>query len=264
MDRLAPPTSILDGDGQVPVVMVQDLWKQFGDTAALAGVSLEVRAGQIQVIMGPSGCGKSVLLKHLVGLLRPSRGEVMVFGEPVHALPEDALDALRMRIGVVFQSAALFDSLTVAENIAFPLKRHRSMPVEALAARVRELLEMVEMEGTEPLLPSALSGGMRKRVGIARALALDPPLILYDEPTSGLDPLTARTVDDLVLRLRGDLGVTSVVVTHSVDSALRLADRLAVMDAGRLAATGSPAEILACEHPFVRRFLDTRLVGVNR
>src|SRR3989304_9022791 len=153
MDRLAPPTSILDGNGRVPVVVVRDLWKQFGDTAALAGVSLEVRAGQIQVIMGPSGCGKSVLLKHLVGLLRPSRGEVMVFGEPVHALPEDALDALRMRIGVVFQSAALFDSLTVAENVAFPLKRHRGMPAEALAARGRELLEMVEVEGTEPPLP---------------------------------------------------------------------------------------------------------------
>lgn len=264
MDRGAPPVPILDGDGQIPVVVVRDLWKQFGGATALAGVSLDVRAGQIQVIMGPSGCGKSVLLKHLVGLLRPSRGEVMVFGEPVHALSEEALDALRMRIGVVFQSAALFDSLTVAENVAFPLKRHRRMSAEALSARVRELLDMVEMEGTEPLLPSALSGGMRKRVGIARALALDPPLILYDEPTSGLDPLTARTVDDLVLRLRRDLGVTSVVVTHNVDSALRLADRLAVMDAGRLAAEGSPAEILACEHPLVRRFLDTRLVGVNR
>lgn len=264
MDGRALPTSIRDGDGQTPIVVVRDVWKQFGEATGLAGVSLEVRAGQIQVIMGPSGCGKSVLLKHLVGLLRPSRGEVLVFGEPVHALSEDALDAVRMRIGVVFQSAALFDSLTVAENVAFPLNRHRSMPAEALEARVRELLEMVEMEGTEPLLPSALSGGMRKRVGIARALALDPPLILYDEPTSGLDPLTARTVDDLVLRLRRDLGVTSVVVTHSVDSALRLADRLAVMDAGRLAAEGSPEEILACEHPFVRRFLDTRLVGVNR
>lgn len=246
------------------MVAVRNLWKQFGGTTALAGISLDVRPGQIQVIMGPSGCGKSVLLKHLVGLLRPNRGEVTVFGEPVHALPEEALDALRIRIGVVFQSAALFDSLTVAENVAFPLKRHRHLSAAAVASRVRELLDMVEMEGTEALPPSALSGGMRKRVGIARALALNPTLILYDEPTSGLDPLTARTVDDLILRLRTDLGVTSVVVTHSVDSAFRLADRLAVMDAGHLAASGTPAEILAGGHPFVQKFLETRLVGVNR
>ncbi|MDR7417947.1 MAG: ATP-binding cassette domain-containing protein [Armatimonadota bacterium] len=242
---------------------MRDLWKEFGGVTVLAGVSLRVRERQIQVIMGPSGCGKSVFLKHLVGLLTPSRGEVFIFGQPLHTMDEDALDGLRMRIGVVFQSAALFDSLTVAQNVAFPLRRHRRLSDAAVAARVRELLDMVEMEGTEHLMPSALSGGMRKRVGIARALALDPPLILYDEPTSGLDPLTARTVDDLILRLRDTLGVTSVVVTHSVDSAFRLADRLAVMDAGRLAASGAPGEILTCGHPFVQRFLDTRAVGVS-
>jgi phospholipid/cholesterol/gamma-HCH transport system ATP-binding protein len=246
------------------VVVVCDLWREFGETTVLAGVSLRVRKGQIQVIMGPSGCGKSVFLKHLVGLLKPSRGEVLVFGQPVHALRDEEMDALRMQIGVVFQSAALFDSLTVADNVAFPLRRHRRLVETAVARRVSELLDMVEMEGTEHLMPSALSGGMRKRVGIARALALDPPLILYDEPTSGLDPLTARTVDDLVLRLRDTLGVTSVVVTHSVDSAFRLADRLAVMDAGRLAASGAPAEIMSCGHPFVQKFLDTRAVGVGQ
>jgi phospholipid/cholesterol/gamma-HCH transport system ATP-binding protein len=245
------------------VVSVRDLWKAFNGVTVLEGVSLRVRERQIQVIMGPSGCGKSVFLKHLVGLLKPSRGEVFVFGEPVHLMDDEAMDGIRMRIGVVFQSAALFDSLTVAQNVAFPLRRHRHLSQAAMARRVSELLDMVEMEGTEGLMPSALSGGMRKRVGIARALALDPPLILYDEPTSGLDPLTARTVDDLILRLRDTLGVTSVVVTHSVDSAFRLADRLAVMDAGRLAAAGSPAEILTCGHPFVQRFLDTRTVGVS-
>jgi phospholipid/cholesterol/gamma-HCH transport system ATP-binding protein len=262
-----PPSPVTARGGGPPpdgVVVVRDLWRAFGDTTVLAGVSLRVEAGQIQVIMGPSGCGKSVFLKHLVGLLKPSRGEVLVFGQPVHALRDEALDALRMRIGVVFQSAALFDSLTVADNVAFPLRRHRRDPEETVIRRVAELLDMVEMEGTERLMPSALSGGMRKRVGIARALALEPPLILYDEPTSGLDPLTARTVDDLVLRLRDTLGVTSVVVTHSVDSAFRLADRLAVMDTGRLAASGSPGEILSCGHPFVQRFLDTRTVGVGQ
>jgi phospholipid/cholesterol/gamma-HCH transport system ATP-binding protein len=248
---------------QGPVVRVRDLWHQFDRTPVLAGISLEVHPGQIQVIMGPSGCGKSVFLKQLVGLLRPTRGEVYVFGQPVHGLPPDQLDALRIRIGVVFQSAALFDSLTVAENVAFPLRRHRRLTETEIARRVGRLLTMVEMDGTEHLMPAALSGGMRKRVGIARALALDPPLILYDEPTSGLDPLTARTVDDLVLRLRDTLAMTAVVVTHSVDSAFRLADRLAVMDAGRFAAEGTPQEILASRDPFVRRFLETHTVGVT-
>lgn len=237
------------------VVSVRDLWKRFGATVALAGVSLSVRRRETRVIMGPSGCGKSVLLKHLVGLLRPDRGEILVFGQAVHALPEAALDALRIRLGVVFQAAALFDSLSVAENVAFPLRRHRRMSETEIAARVTEMLAKVEMVGTESKMPAELSGGMRKRVGIARALALDPSLILYDEPTAGLDPLTARTVDDLILRLRDDLGVTSIVVTHNLASAFRLADRLAVMEAGHLVAEGRPDEIRASAQPFVKRFL---------
>jgi phospholipid/cholesterol/gamma-HCH transport system ATP-binding protein len=239
------------------VVSVRDLWKRFGATVALAGVSLSVRRRETRVIMGPSGCGKSVLLKHLVGLLRPDRGEILVFGQAVHAMPEAALDALRIRLGVVFQAAALFDSLSVAENVAFPLRRHRRMSETEIAARVTEMLAKVEMVGTESKMPAELSGGMRKRVGIARALALDPSLILYDEPTAGLDPLTARTVDDLILRLRDDLGVTSIVVTHDLDSAFRLADTLAVMDAGHLVAEGRTDEIRASTQPFVRRFLAT-------
>jgi phospholipid/cholesterol/gamma-HCH transport system ATP-binding protein len=246
-----------------PVVTVRDLWKHFGEKAAIRGASLEVRARQIHVIMGPSGCGKSVLLKHLVGLLRPDRGEIVVFGESVHELPDAELDSLRIKIGVVFQSAALFDSLTVGENVAFPMRRHTARGRDAIAHRVRELLSMVELEGTEHLLPASLSGGMRKRVGIARALALDPALILYDEPTSGLDPLTGTTVDRLILRLRMDLGVTSVVVTHNLDSAFHLADRLSVMEAGQILASGTPAEILQSAHPFVRRFLATRKVEVQ-
>ncbi|MDR7556668.1 MAG: ATP-binding cassette domain-containing protein [Armatimonadota bacterium] len=237
------------------IVVVRDVWKRFGTTQALAGVSLEVRRGQVQVIMGPSGCGKSVLLKHLVGLLRPDRGTIHVFGQPVHALPDEDLDALRMRVGVVFQSAALFDSMTVAENVAFPLRRHRRLAGQALRARVDELLALVGLTGAGELLPAQLSGGMRKRVGIARALALAPDLLLYDEPTGGLDPITARTVDELILRLRADLGTTAVVVTHDLASAFRLADELAVMDAGRLVAAGTPAAIRASAHPFVQRFL---------
>ena len=258
---LSPGPGAPTGPSDV-VVAVRDLWKSFGTVTALAGVSLAVRRGETHVIMGPSGCGKSVLLKHLVGLLKPDRGEVLVYDHPVHALPEVDLDALRIRIGVVFQSAALFDSLSVAENVAFPLRRHTPLPREAIASRVSELLALVELEGKELLMPSALSGGMRKRVGIARALAMRPSLILYDEPTGGLDPLTARTVDELILRLRADLGVTSVVVTHDLDSAFQLGDRLAVMDAGRLEVSGRPEEILASPNSFVRRFLATRAGAV--
>jgi len=252
-----PPPSLPAAAADAPVVAVRDVWKRFGSTQALAGVSLSVERRETRVIMGPSGCGKSVLLKHLVGLLRPDRGEIFVFDQPVHAMPETALDDLRIRLGVVFQAAALFDSLSVAENVAFPMRRHRRMSGADIRTRVAELLGKVEMTGTESKMPSELSGGMRKRVGIARALALDPSLILYDEPTAGLDPLTARTVDDLILRLRDDLGVTSIVVTHDLDSAFRLADRLAVMEAGRLVAEGRRDEIRSSTHPFVKRFLAT-------
>ncbi|MGQ0551030.1 MAG: ABC transporter ATP-binding protein [Armatimonadota bacterium] len=237
------------------VVTVRDVWKSFDDRVVLAGVSLEVPRQEIQVIMGTSGSGKSVLLRHLVGLLRPDRGQVLVFGQPVHALAGRALDALRVQIGMVFQSAALFDSLNVGENVAFPLRRHTQQSEGEIARQVSELLALVELEGTEEAMPSALSGGMRKRVGIARALALRPSLILYDEPTGGLDPITARTVDDLILRLRKELGGTAVVVTHDLDSARLLGDRFAVMEAGEFAATGRWEEIAASKNPFVHRFL---------
>jgi phospholipid/cholesterol/gamma-HCH transport system ATP-binding protein len=257
------PAAASSGAPREAVVVVSDVWKAFDEQTALAGVSLTVPRGTIQVIMGPTGCGKSVLLKHVMGLLHPDRGDVAVYGRSMPALPEHELDALRLQMGVVFQSAALFDSLSVAENVAFPLRRHRRMHEPEIARRVAELLAMVEMENTQTLMPSALSGGMRKRVGIARALALAPHLMLYDEPTSGLDPLTARTVDDLILRLCRELRATSIVVTHSVESAFRLANVLAVMDAGGIVASGTPAEILASTHPFVREFLATRTIEVT-
>ncbi|MGH2404802.1 MAG: ABC transporter ATP-binding protein [bacterium] len=265
MSLATPWTSLQQpaaGPGEV-VVAVRDLWKSFDDRIVLTGVSLEVRRREIQVIMGPSGCGKSVLLRHLVGLLRPDRGQVMVYGQPVHALGGGALDALRVQIGMVFQSAALFDSLTVGENVAFPLRRHTQQSGDEIARAVSELLALVELEGTEAAMPSALSGGMRKRVGIARALALRPPLILYDEPTGGLDPITARTVDDLILRVRKELGGTAVVVTHDLASAHKLGDRFAVMEAGRFAATGPWEEIAASSDPFVQRFLASHTLKVT-
>lgn len=257
MSLVTPSTSLPQPvyESGETVVAVRDLWKSFQDRVVLAGISLEVPRKEIQVIMGASGSGKSVLLRHLVGLLRPDRGQVLVLGQPVHALDGPALDALRVQIGMVFQSAALFDSLSVGENVAFPLRRHTHQSDAEIARRVSELLALVELEGTEATMPSALSGGMRKRVGIARALALQPSLILYDEPTGGLDPVTGRTVDDLILRLRKELGGTAIVVTHDLDSARLLGDRFAVMEDGKFAATGTWEEIAASRNPFVHRFL---------
>ncbi len=238
-----------------PVIRVQDLRKRLDRTEVLRGISFDVAHEEIFVIMGPSGSGKSVLLKHLIGLLRPDAGEIFIWDMPVHALDGSHLDDLRQRIGVVFQSGALFDSLTVGENVAFPIRRHRRFDEAAIREAVAVRLSLVDLAGQEALMPAALSGGMRKRVGIARALALNPDIIFYDEPTSELDPPTARAVDALIWRLRNYLGVTSIVVTHDLDSAFGIGDRIAVMGAGRLLAVGTPQEILGDTRPEIREFL---------
>lgn len=238
-----------------PVIRVRDLRKRLGQTDVLRGISFEVTPREIFVIMGPSGTGKSILLKHLIGLLRPDSGEILIWDMPVHALPDRELDKLRRRIGVVFQSGALFDSLTVGENVAFPLRRHTPSSEEAIREAVAVRLSLVDLQGKQDVMPAALSGGMRKRVGIARALALNPEIIFYDEPTSGLDPPTARAVDALIWRLRNYLGVTSVVVTHDLDTAFGIGDRIAVMAQGSLLAVGKPGEILAERRPEIRRLI---------
>ncbi len=238
-----------------------DLHKSFGDQEVLRGVSLSVEPGQAVAILGPSGAGKSVLLKHVVGLLRPDRGEVRIDGHVVHALPPVELARLRTQIGMVFQGAALLDSLTVAENVAFPLRRHRRLDERTLQEVVAEKLKLVGMEGTENLFPAQLSGGMRKRVGIARALALEPRILLYDEPTGGLDPVTARAVDDLMVRVRAQTGATTVLVTHDLVSAFRVADRIAVLEGGRLVADAPPHALWRSEHPVVQAFLRASLLN---
>lgn len=246
MAAAAPPSD---------VVRVTDLHKRFAGQEVLRGIDLVVRAGETVAIMGPSGSGKSVLLKHLIGLLRPDAGTVEVWGERVDRLDEDALNRLRLRMGMVFQSAALFDSLTVGENVAFPVVRHRRVDRPAVEQIVAEKLALVGMEGTEALMPAELSGGMRKRVGIARALALEPALMLYDEPTAGLDPVTARTLDQVVRDLRQRLGVTSVAVTHDLVTAFGVADRVAVIDQGEFAEVGAPDDLARSRDPRVVRFL---------
>ena len=230
------------------------LGKSFGGTTVLADLSFTIPEGETTVLLGHSGSGKSVALKHIVGLLEPDQGSVEVDGRVVHELDYDELMGLRRQIGYVFQSGALFDSMTVAENIALGL-RGRGLSEAEIASRVGESLRLVELPGTERLAPSELSGGMRKRVGVARAIALKPRYILYDEPTTGLDPVTTAAMDALIVRAREDSGATSVVVTHDLRSAFAVADRIAFLYQGRIRQAGTRDEIRRSSDPVIREFL---------
>lgn len=236
------------------MITVTDVRKAFGAKLVLDGVSLEVPDGQNTVIIGQSGAGKSVLLKLMVGLFPPDAGTITVDEFEVTALEPHELAALRGRIGYVFQFAALFDSMTVEANLALGLAR-RGVPPDEQRHRIAEALAMVNLPGTEQRYPGELSGGMRKRVGIARAMALKPRYIFYDEPTSGLDPVTTAVMDELMVKTR-DLGVTGVVVTHDMKSALRVGDRMAMLHRGTIRAQGTVAELVASGDPVVRRFIE--------
>jgi len=238
------------------MIILENVTKAFGSRLVLDGVSLEVPDGQNTVIIGASGAGKSVTLKLIVGLIEPDGGRVLVDGEDVQELDRDQLATLRGRIGYVFQFAALLDSMPVAQNIALGLVRRGHSPAE-IQARVEESLKVVELSGTEDKMPSELSGGMRKRVGIARAIALKPRYILYDEPTTGLDPITAAVMDQLIIRTR-DLGVTGLVVTHDMRSAFTVGDRIALLYQGSIRCTGSVDEVRASDDPVVRQFIEGR------
>jgi phospholipid/cholesterol/gamma-HCH transport system ATP-binding protein len=238
------------------VIVLDRLTKSFGAKQVLRGVSLEVRDGQNMVMIGASGSGKSVTLKLIVGLIEPDAGAVLVDGDAVHQLDRRALAELRGRIGYVFQFAALFDSMTVAENIRLGLVK-RGHGQDEIRARIEESLAVVELPGVEDKYPAELSGGMRKRVGIARAIALKPRYILYDEPTTGLDPITSAVMDQLMIRTR-DLGVTGLVVTHDMRSAFSVGDRVAMLHEGAIRQVGTVAEIQATEDPVVRQFIEGR------
>jgi phospholipid/cholesterol/gamma-HCH transport system ATP-binding protein len=239
------------------VIEFQELHKAFGDKRVLQGMSLKVRDGETMVILGYSGTGKSVALKHIVGLLHPDAGDVIVDGQAVSTLDRDGLMELRRGIGYVFQFAALFDSLTVEDNVALGLKR-RGLDDEEIEERVREALALVDLTGSGDRMPAELSGGMRKRVGIARAIALRPRYILYDEPTTGLDPVTSAVIDRLMVRTREHLGVTGVVVTHDMRSAYTIGDRIAMLYEGRIRQVGSVEEIQQTEDSVVRQFIEGR------
>jgi phospholipid/cholesterol/gamma-HCH transport system ATP-binding protein len=239
------------------MILFEEVSKAFGSNQVLDGFSLEIPHGQTTVILGYSGSGKSVALKHIVGLLRPDQGRVIVDGSVVHELDRDELADLRRSIGYVFQFAALFDSMTVEENIRLGLAR-RDLSSGEIDARIAESLRLVELEDAGRLLPAELSGGMRKRVGIARAIALRPRYILYDEPTTGLDPVTAALIDQLMIRVRQESGATGVVVTHDMRSAYSVADRIAMLYDGAIRQAGSVEEIRATRDPVVRQFIEGR------
>jgi len=241
-----------------PAMRVAGLHKRFGDNHVLRGIDLDFQPGTTTVILGGSGSGKTVLMKHLIGLLSPDEGQILVEGEDIGTLKGQALNRLRMKFGMVFQWAALFDSMNVYENVAFPLREHEpNLSEDEVKIRVAEKLALFGLEGIEAKFPADLSGGMRKRVGLARAIMMNPRIVLYDEPTTGLDPITTKYVDDMILRAKKELGVTSVVISHDIASAFNVADQIAFLYRGEIVEYGTPEELRASDHPFVSEFLDT-------
>lgn len=240
-----------------PVISFKEVVKSFGPKPVLQGFTLEVLDGETMIILGYSGTGKSVALKHIVGLLDPDSGRVEVDGQIVHLLDRDGLTQLRSTIGYVFQFAALFDSMTVEENLSLALKR-RHLGVAEIRDRVAESLAVVDLEGSEGRYPAELSGGMRKRVGIARAIALRPRYILWDEPTTGLDPVTSAVINQLIVRTREKLGVTGIVVTHDLESAYMIGDRIAMLYQGQIRQVAPVDQFRRTHDPIIRQFLDGR------
>ena len=238
------------------MIEVRQLQKSFGPQLILDGVNLQIDRGQSAVIIGRSGGGKSVLLKHLIGLLQPDAGEVSVDGEKITRMTERQLLRVREKFGMVFQGAALFDSMTVAENVAFPLERKKKYTPAEIARRVAAALEVVDLPGTQNKKPAELSGGMKKRVGLARAIVYEPSILLYDEPTTGLDPIVSDSIDQLIIRVRDRLKVTSVVVTHDMRSARRVGHQVFLLHEKKIYASGPPEEFFASADPVVRQFVD--------
>lgn len=249
------------GPGDAAKVRIEHVRKAFGTRRVLDDVSFEVPAGRGFVILGRSGTGKSVMLKHIIGLVRPDAGKVFVDADEVSSLRARELSRVRKGIGFLFQNAALFDSISVGENVAFPLRRHTDLSDAEIRTRAREKLAAVGLENEYDKMPASLSGGMRKRAGLARAMALNPPLLLVDEPSAGLDPITADEIDDLLLRLKEAGGTTLIVVTHNIPSARRLGDELLMLHEGRIAARGTAADMDRSDNELVRSFMSSQHSG---
>lgn len=246
------------GAGAAPMIEIVDLHKSFGAHKVLTGITLSVPAGSTLVILGGSGSGKTVLMKHMIGLLKPDSGQVVVDGEDIVPMGPEELERIRRKFGMVFQAAALFDSMTVFENVSFPLREHRKdLSEEQMRQLVAEKLAIVGLKNVENKYPADLSGGMRKRVGLARAIVLDPKIVLYDEPTTGLDPITTDYVDEMILDAKKHLGVTSVVISHDIASAFKVADNIAFLYQGLIVDQGPPSTLRDSQHPGVKLFLQT-------
>ena len=243
------------------MIQLHGVSKRLGGKPVLEGLDLDIPTGITMVILGRSGSGKSVLLKHIIGLMHPDEGRIEVDGEDIAHLSEAGLNHVRQRFGMLFQGAALFDSLTVGENIALPMREHTRLGDAEIRRRVAERLEWVGLRGVEEMKPASLSGGMKKRVGLARAIAIDPAYILYDEPTTGLDPIMSDVINQLIRSIQKRIGVTSVVVTHDLHSAWKVGDRLALLHEGRVQFTGTPAEAQTSKDLLVRQFIEGRSEG---
>ncbi len=238
-------------------IVFKDLHKSFGEHQVLKGINLSIAKGETIVVLGGSGAGKSVLLRHINGLLKPDKGRVIVDGEDITDFSEEQLIPIRTKVGMVFQGGALFDSLNVFENVAYALREHTNFSEEEITARVREKLRLVGLEGAEEMMPSDLSGGMKKRVSLARALAIEPKGLLYDEPTTGLDPIIAKKINEMIRNLQNILGVTSVVVTHDIRSAFTVGDRIALLYKGEIRFLGTVEETKKTNDPLVREFIES-------
>ena len=247
-----------------PQILVEELEKRFGTTAVLSGVNMRVERREVAVIIGGSGAGKTTLLRILIGLERPTGGRVVVAGVDLALLSERELNRARRKFGMVFQYSALLDSMNVFDNVAFPLREHTKLKEREIRDKVLDKLKVLGLDGTGQRFPSQLSGGMRKRVGLARALMLEPEVLMYDEPTSGLDPITSRMVDDLILETRERFSVTSVVISHDMAGAMQIADRIFVLAKGRVAASGTPRELAAGSNEIVREFIGSSGIATER
>src|ERR1700757_770827 len=245
----------MDETDNSPVIEVTDLVRKFGDRVVLNDISFNVRRGETLVIMGGSGCGKSTLLRHIIGSIKPTSGSVKIFGQEITTMREREIESVRKRFGMLFQSGALLASLTVGENVALPLEQHTAKSPEEIEETVEQKLKIVGLSGFEDLKPAEISGGMKKRVGLARALALDPELLFSDEPTSGLDPIMTAVVDELTLKLTKDSHMTAVVVSHDMTSAFRIATRMIMLGHGSIVAQGTPDEIRNSPNPEVQQFI---------
>jgi phospholipid/cholesterol/gamma-HCH transport system ATP-binding protein len=240
------------------MIQVEDLVAKYGDRTVLDEISFNVRRGETFVILGGSGCGKSTLLRNLVGLMRPHAGRILIDGQDFTAMSDEERTVMRRRMGMCFQSSALFNSMTVGDNVALPLREHTKLEESTIEIMTKIKLELVGLSGFESFMPSELSGGMKKRAGLARAMAMDPAIIFYDEPSAGLDPIVASGLDALIRKMQNTFNLTSVVVTHEMASVNLIADTVCMLHKGRIVAMGPPQELTASQHPFVRQFFERR------